>query len=135
MPPGGTLGLSFQSAVLFRQIVCLYIIGAIILWHSEASMLLGNKLPVFLMRLPRELNVSGYSYLGQLAIFRDKVAAIAGALALVSFRKRKLALATTSLGSILALGSLGFQFHPSLAGLLLLLGCAAALYFHSALVL
>jgi hypothetical protein len=44
------------------------------------------------------------------------------------FRKRKLALVTTSLGSILALGSLGFPFHPSFAGLVLLLGCAAALY-------
>jgi hypothetical protein len=44
------------------------------------------------------------------------------------FRKRKLALVITSLGSILALGSLGFPFHPSLAGLVLLLGCAAGLY-------
>lgn len=81
------------------------------------------------MGLPRELKVNGCSYLGQLAILGDQVAAIVGALALVSFRKRKFALATTSLGSILALGSLGFPFHSSLAGLLLLLGCAAALYF------
>ena len=54
---------------------------------------------------------------------------VACALGFVFFRKRKLALVTTSLGSILALGSLGFPFHPSLAGLLLLLGCATALYF------
>ena len=53
---------------------------------------------------------------------------VALVLGFVFFRKRKLALVTTSLGSILALGSLGFPFHPSLAGLLLLLGCAAALY-------
>jgi hypothetical protein len=49
-------------------------------------------------------------------------------LGFVFFRKRKLALVTTSLGSVLALGSLGFPFHPSFAGLVLLLGCAAALY-------
>lgn len=54
---------------------------------------------------------------------------VALVLGLVFFRKRKLALVITSLGSILALGSLGFLFHPSLAGLLLLLGCVAALYF------
>lgn len=50
-------------------------------------------------------------------------------LVVVFFRKRKVALVITSLSSILALGSLGFPFHPSLAGLVLLLGCAAALYF------
>ncbi len=50
-------------------------------------------------------------------------------LGLIFFRARKLALAITSLTSILALGCLGFPFHPSLAALLLLLGCAAALYF------
>jgi hypothetical protein len=45
------------------------------------------------------------------------------------FRKRKLALVITSLGTILALGSLGFPFHPSFTGFVLLLGCAASLYF------
>ncbi len=54
---------------------------------------------------------------------------VAIVLGLVFFRKRKLALVATSLGSILALGSLGLPFHPSVAGLLLLVGCAAALYF------
>jgi hypothetical protein len=54
---------------------------------------------------------------------------VAIVLGLVFFRKRKLALVATSLGSILALGSLGFPFHPSVAGFLLLVGCAAALYF------
>jgi hypothetical protein len=54
---------------------------------------------------------------------------VAIVLGLVFFRKRKLALVATSLGSILALGILGFPFHPSVAGLLLLVGCAAALYF------
>ena len=49
-------------------------------------------------------------------------------LGFVFFRKRKLALVFTSLGSILSLGSLGFPFHPSLAGSLLLLGCAAGFY-------
>lgn len=53
---------------------------------------------------------------------------IALALGVVFFRKRKLALALTSLGSILTLGCLGFPFHPSLAALALLLTCAAALY-------
>ena len=53
---------------------------------------------------------------------------VAVVLGFVFFRKRKLALVTTSFGSILALGSLGFPFHPSFAGLVLLLGCAAALY-------
>jgi hypothetical protein len=54
---------------------------------------------------------------------------VAIVLGFVFFRKRKLALVVTSLGSILALGSLGLPFHPSLAALALLLGCAAALYF------
>jgi hypothetical protein len=53
---------------------------------------------------------------------------VALGLGFVFFRKRKLALAITSLSSILALGSLGLPFHPSLPGLLLLLGCAAGLY-------
>lgn len=53
---------------------------------------------------------------------------VALVLSFVFFRKRKLALVLTGLGSILALGSLGFPFHPSLAGFVLLLGCAAALY-------
>jgi len=44
------------------------------------------------------------------------------------FRKRKLALVITSLSSILGLVSLELPFHPSLAGLLLLLGCAGGLY-------
>ena len=54
---------------------------------------------------------------------------VALVLVVAFFRKRKLALVATSLGSILALGSLGFPFHPSLAGLVLLLSCAVALYF------
>jgi len=54
---------------------------------------------------------------------------VALVLVVAFFRKRKLALAASSLGSILALGSLGFPFHPSLAGLVLLLSCAVALYF------
>jgi hypothetical protein len=37
-------------------------------------------------------------------------------------------LVITGLSSILALGSLGLPFHPSLAGLVLLLVCAAGLY-------
>jgi hypothetical protein len=53
---------------------------------------------------------------------------VALVLGFVFFRKRKLALVVTSLGSILALGSLGFPFHPSFAALVLLLACAAALY-------
>jgi hypothetical protein len=53
---------------------------------------------------------------------------VALVLGFVFFRKRKLALVFTSLCPILALGSLGLPFHPSLAGLLLLLGCAAGLY-------
>jgi hypothetical protein len=54
---------------------------------------------------------------------------VAIVLGFVFFRKRKLALVVTSLSSILALGSLGLPFRPSLAALALLLGCAAALYF------
>lgn len=50
-------------------------------------------------------------------------------LAVVFFRKRKHALVATSAGSILALDSLGLPFHPSIGGLLLLLGCVAVLYF------
>ena len=53
---------------------------------------------------------------------------IASVLAFVFFRKRKIALIVTTLSSILGLGSLGFPFHPSLPGLLLLVGCAAGLY-------
>jgi hypothetical protein len=53
-----------------------------------------------------------------------------GALGLgfVFFRKRRLALVISGLSCILALGSLGFPFHPSFAGFVLLLGCAGALY-------
>ena len=54
---------------------------------------------------------------------------VALVLGFVFFRKRKLALVISGLSCILALGSLGFPFHPSFAGLVLLLGCAAALYF------
>jgi uncharacterized membrane protein len=53
---------------------------------------------------------------------------IALALALVFFRKRKLALMTTSLGSILVLLRLGFPLHQHLLGLLLGLGCVVGLY-------
>jgi hypothetical protein len=53
---------------------------------------------------------------------------VALALALVFFRKRKLALVTTSLGSILVLLRTGFPLHQRLLGLLLLLGCVAGLY-------
>lgn len=53
---------------------------------------------------------------------------VALVLGFVFFRKRKLALVISSLSSILALGSMGLPFHPSLAGLLLLLCCAAGLY-------
>ena len=49
-------------------------------------------------------------------------------LGLVFFRRRKIALVVSGLGSILALGGLGFPFHPSFPGLVLLLGSAAALY-------
>jgi hypothetical protein len=50
-------------------------------------------------------------------------------LALGFFRKRKLALVFTSLGPILGLASLGLPFHPSLPGLLLVLGCFGGIYF------
>ena len=49
-------------------------------------------------------------------------------LGFVLFRKRKFALVFTSMGPVFALVSLGLPFHPSLGGLLLLLGCAAGLY-------
>ena len=63
--------------------------------------------------------------------YRQSIACFVAALVLgfVFFRKRKLALVITSFGPILALGGLGFPFHPSVAGLVLLLGCAALLYF------
>jgi hypothetical protein len=62
--------------------------------------------------------------------YRDSIWCLLLALFLgfVFFRKRKVALVLTSLGSILALGSLGFPFHPSFAALALLFACAAALY-------
>ena len=53
---------------------------------------------------------------------------VAVVLGFVIFRKRILVLVTTSLGSILALGSLGLPFHPSFAGFALLIGCALSLY-------
>jgi hypothetical protein len=53
---------------------------------------------------------------------------VALVLGVVFFRKRKLALVISSLSPILALGILGFPFHPSLAALVLLLACAVALY-------
>jgi hypothetical protein len=49
-------------------------------------------------------------------------------LGLIFFRRRKIALVVSGLGYILALGGLGFPFHPSFPGLVLLLGSAAALY-------
>ncbi len=52
----------------------------------------------------------------------------AAVLGFVFFRKRKVALVVSSLSCILALGSLGFPFHPSFPGLALLLGSAAGLY-------
>jgi len=54
--------------------------------------------------------------------------AAAAVLGFIFFRKRKVALVISSLSCILALGSLGFPFHPSFSGLALLLGSAAALY-------
>jgi hypothetical protein len=54
--------------------------------------------------------------------------AAAAVLGFVFFRKRKVALVISSLSCILALGSLGFPFHPSFSGLVLLLGSAAGLY-------
>ena len=62
--------------------------------------------------------------------YRYGIFCFAGAavLGFVFFRKRKVALVISSLGSILALGSLGFPFHPSFSALVLLLGSCAALY-------
>lgn len=53
---------------------------------------------------------------------------VATVLAFVFFRKRKVVLVVSSLSCILALGGLGFPFHPSFPGLVLLLGSAAGLY-------
>ena len=53
---------------------------------------------------------------------------VATLLGFVFFRKRKLALVVTSLACILALGGIGFPFHPSFPALALLLGSAAGLY-------
>ncbi len=53
---------------------------------------------------------------------------VATLLGFVFFRKRKVALVVSGLSCILALGGLGFPFHPSFPGLVLLLGSAAALY-------
>jgi hypothetical protein len=53
---------------------------------------------------------------------------LAGFLSFVFFRKRKLALFISGFSCILALGGLGFPFHPSFSGLVLLLGSAAGLY-------
>jgi hypothetical protein len=58
-------------------------------------------------------------------LLRLVVATLVG---LVFFRKRKLALVVTSLSCILALGGIGFPFHPSFPALALLLGSAAGLY-------
>ena len=54
---------------------------------------------------------------------------VALVLALAFFRKRKLALVFTTLGPLLGLVSMGLPFHPSFAGLLLLLGCFGGIYF------
>jgi len=53
---------------------------------------------------------------------------VATVLGFVFLRKRKVALVVSGLSCILALGGLGFPFHPSFPGLVLLLGSAAALY-------
>lgn len=53
---------------------------------------------------------------------------VATLLGLVFFRKRKLALVVTSLSCILAVGGIGFRFHPSFPALALQLGSAAGLY-------
>ena len=53
---------------------------------------------------------------------------VASLFAFIFFRKRKVALVVSGLSCILALGSMGFPFHPSFSGLLLLLSSAAALY-------
>ena len=50
-------------------------------------------------------------------------------LGFIFFRKRKVTLVATSLSPIVALGSVGFPFHPSFAAFVLLLACAVALYF------
>jgi membrane-bound ClpP family serine protease len=52
---------------------------------------------------------------------------VASLLGFVFFRKRKVALVVGGLSCILGLVSLSFPFHPSFAGLVLLLGSAAAL--------
>jgi|SRR5579863_5130688 len=52
---------------------------------------------------------------------------VATLLGFVFFRKRKVALVISGLSCILVLVSLSFPFHPSFAGLVLLLGSAAAL--------
>src|SRR5712692_9016007 len=52
----------------------------------------------------------------------------ASALALVFFRKRKIALATISLSWVLVNVGLTFPFHPSFLGFALLIGSAAAVY-------
>jgi hypothetical protein len=52
---------------------------------------------------------------------------LAGLLSFAFFRKRKLALVVSILSCILALGGLGFAFHPSFSALVLLLGSAAGL--------
>jgi hypothetical protein len=53
---------------------------------------------------------------------------VATLLGFVFSRKRKVALVVSVLSCILALGGLGFPFHPSFPGLVLSLGSAAALY-------
>jgi len=53
---------------------------------------------------------------------------VASLLGFVFFRKRKIALIVSGLSCILALGGLGFPFHPSFPALVLLLGSAAVLY-------
>jgi hypothetical protein len=62
--------------------------------------------------------------------YRDGIWCFITALVLgfVFFRKRKVALVVTTMSCILALTSLGLPFHPSYAGLALLLGSGAALY-------
>ena len=54
--------------------------------------------------------------------------AVALALGLVFFRKRKTALVISSSSCILAFVILGLPFHPSLGGFLLLVGSAATAY-------
>src|SRR5258708_38781072 len=53
---------------------------------------------------------------------------VATLLGFVFFRKRKVALVVSGSSCILGLGGLGFPFHPSFPGLVLLLGSAAVLY-------